>query len=86
MTEKVKAFNKVAEGYDDWYKHQQGKQVFYAESQARAMLPENGLGLEVGSGTRAFVKSLERSGRMIIDWTHPLRWLQSQRTNGFKLF
>ena len=34
MSDKIDSFNMVAGIYDDWYKHPQGKQVFYAEKEA----------------------------------------------------
>ena len=67
MDEKIKAFNAVAGKYDDWYEHPQGKQVFLAERNVvNIMIPHEGLGLEVGSGTGAFIKSLENEGRTIV--------------------
>jgi len=67
LNEKVRAFNAVASVYDDWYEHPQGKQVFLAERNAvDYMIPIKGIGLEVGSGTGAFLKSLENEERIII--------------------
>ncbi len=67
MNEKVKVFNQVANVYDDWYEHPQGKQVFLAERDAvNYMLPSKGVGLEVGLGTGAFASSLENEDRPII--------------------
>jgi SAM-dependent methyltransferase len=67
MNEKIEAFNIAAVTYDDWYKHPQGIQIFEAEKKAlNIMIPEMGLGLEIGSGTGAFAKSLENDNRIII--------------------
>ena len=67
MNEKVDAFNKVADVYDDWYRHPQGRQVFNAERDAvDSMIPPEGLGLEIGSGTGAFAESLEDHRRVIV--------------------
>jgi ubiquinone/menaquinone biosynthesis C-methylase UbiE len=58
MRKKVKAFDMVAEMYDNWYKHPQGKQVFIAERNAiNFMIPSEGLGVEIGAGTGTFAQS-----------------------------
>jgi ubiquinone/menaquinone biosynthesis C-methylase UbiE len=67
MIKKVKAFDMVAEAYDDWYNHPQGKQVFTAERNAiNFMIPSEGLGIEIGAGTGAFAQSLQRDNRVIV--------------------
>ncbi len=67
MRESVKAFDRVAGYYDDWYRHPQGKQVFDAEFSAlESLIPGMGLGLEVGAGTGAFAESLTDEERTII--------------------
>jgi len=63
----VKAFDQVAGFYDDWYSHPQGRQVFEVELTAlESLIPDSGLGLEVGAGTGVFAESLSEKDRTII--------------------
>ena len=63
----MKAFDQVAGFYDDWYSHPQGRQVFKAELRAlESLIPDSGLGLEVGAGTGVFAESLTDEDRKII--------------------
>jgi len=63
----VKAFDQVAGFYDDWYSHPQGRQVLKAELTAlESLIPDSGLGLEVGAGTGVFAESLSEKDRTII--------------------
>ena len=67
MREAVKAFNQVAGFYDAWYSHPQGRQVFKAELKAlESLIPDSGLGIEVGAGTGVFAESLTEENRKII--------------------
>lgn len=67
MSDKIKAFNVVAESYDIWYKHPQGKQVFDAEKNAvNHMIPKRGIGVEIGAGTGVFAESLTTEERLIL--------------------
>ena len=67
MSEKVKVFDKVAEVYDNWYEHPQGKQVFTAERNTiDLMIPFQGLGIEIGAGTGVFAQSLQGEYRDIV--------------------
>ena len=67
MSDKIEAFNAVAGFYDDWYEHPQGKQVFLAERDAvEHLIPETGLGVEIGAGTGAFAESLTNEDRIIL--------------------
>jgi len=67
LREAVKAFDRVAGFYDDWYSHPQGIQVFKAELKAlESLIPDSGLGLEVGAGTGVFAESLTDEDRKII--------------------
>jgi len=67
LREAVKAFDRVAGFYDDWYSHPQGRQVFKAELKAlESLIPDSGLGLEVGAGTGVFAESLTDEDRTII--------------------
>ncbi len=67
MNKKIDAFNTVAGFYDDWYKHPQGKQVFQAEKNAvESLIPEKGLGIEIGAGTGVFTKALTTVNRSIL--------------------
>jgi len=67
VKDKVEAFNTVSKVYDDWYNHPQGRQVFQAEKNAiEEMIPNKGLGLEIGAGTGVFAESLKNEGRTIL--------------------
>jgi len=67
LREAVKAFDQVAGFYDDWYNHPQGRQVFNAELKAlESLIPDSGLGLEVGAGTGVFAESLTDQNMKII--------------------
>jgi len=67
LSDKIKAFNVVAESYDIWYKHPQGKQVFDAEKNAvNHMIPKQGIGVEIGAGTGVFAESLTTEERTIL--------------------
>jgi ubiquinone/menaquinone biosynthesis C-methylase UbiE len=67
LREAVKAFDQVADHYDDWYRHPQGRQVFEAELTAlESLIPCSGVGLEVGAGTGAFAEILTGDERTIV--------------------
>ena len=67
MSDVIRAFNIVANSYDEWYKHPQGRQVFNAELGAmETMVPATGIGLELGAGTGIFAEHLSNEERMII--------------------
>ncbi len=67
MSSIVKIFNKVANMYDEWYRHPQGKQIFEAELEAvNSLIPLRGIGLELGAGTGMFADNLQRIKRTII--------------------
>lgn len=67
LSDKIEAFNAVAGFYDDWYDHPQGKQVFEAEKNAvNHMIPQQGLGVEIGAGTGVFAESLTTEHRTVI--------------------
>ena len=62
-----KIFDKASTRYDVWYMHGEGAQVFKVEVEGiDRLLPEKGLGLEVGGGTGAFTSALRRPEREII--------------------
>ena len=63
----MKVFDQVADHYDDWYRHPQGRQIFEAEFKAlETLIPGSGVGLEVGAGTGAFAESLKGDDRTIV--------------------
>lgn len=67
MSEAIKAFNKAAESYDDWYGHPQGRQIFEAELKLiESMVPSEGLGLEIGAGTGIFAERLSNGSLTIV--------------------
>lgn len=67
MCEAVRAFDRAAQGYDDWYRHPQGAQVLKAEMNLlNHLLPSQGLGLEIGAGTGVFAHGLTSQDRVIV--------------------
>ena len=67
MCEAVRAFDRAAQGYDDWYRHPQGAQVLKAEMDLlNQLLPSCGLGLEIGAGTGVFAHGLTNQDRVIV--------------------
>ena len=67
MSESIRAFDAVAGTYDDWYEHPQGRQIFDAELRAVNLhIPEEGIGLELGSGTGIFAEHLTGAERTIV--------------------
>lgn len=87
MRESVKAFDRVAGYYDDWYSHPQGRQVFEAELAAlEALIPDVGLGLEVGAGTGAFAERLTGEGRAVVCLDPSEAMLARARMRGLTAF
>jgi ubiquinone/menaquinone biosynthesis C-methylase UbiE len=67
MIEIIKTFDLASSFYDEWYEHPQGNQIFKAEVKAiESMIPESGLGLEIGAGTGIFAEHLKNNYRTII--------------------
>jgi len=67
MSDIIRAFNTVANSYDEWYKHPQGRQIFNAELKAvETMVPATGIGLELGAGTGIFAEHLSSEERTIL--------------------
>jgi ubiquinone/menaquinone biosynthesis C-methylase UbiE len=67
VSDAVRAFDKLAYVYDDWYRTAKGSQVYEAErSLLDNMLPETGVGVEVGAGTGVFTEALTNSGRCVV--------------------
>lgn len=83
MSNKIEAFNIVADSYDDWYKHPQGQQVFGAEKKAlEKMLPEKGLGIEIGAGTGIFANNLKNDDRIILSLDPSLEMIKKSKERG----
>ena len=67
MSDAVRAFDKLAYVYDDWYRSAKGRQVYEAErSLVDNLLPDIGVGVEIGAGTGVFAEALANSGRLVI--------------------
>lgn len=67
MSDIARVFNGVSDIYDDWYRTPPGLQVYHAELRGLdRLLPQEGLGIEIGAGTGAFAYGLENDGRMIV--------------------
>lgn len=67
MSDAIRAFDLVADTYDDWYNHPQGRQVFDAELKAVDMhIPKEGIGLELGAGTGIFAEHLTEVMRTVV--------------------
>jgi ubiquinone/menaquinone biosynthesis C-methylase UbiE len=83
LRDKIEAFNMVADSYDDWYNHPQGRQVFQAERNAiHNMIPASGLGVEIGAGTGIFAESLTEDYRSIICLDPSVKMLVKAKTRG----
>jgi SAM-dependent methyltransferase len=83
LSDKIDAFNIVADKYDDWYTHPQGKQVFEAEFKGvEGMIPKKGLGLEVGAGTGFFAYHLTSLGRKILCLDPSVEMLSRAKNRG----
>lgn len=83
MSDKIEAFNAVAGFYDDWYKHPQGKQVFEAERDAvNHMIPNEGIGVEIGAGTGVFAESLTTEKRRVICLDPSFEMLRKAKDRG----
>jgi SAM-dependent methyltransferase len=67
MLEIRKAFDQVADTYDEWYREPAGRYAFKAELKALDhLLPSHGLGAEIGAGTGIFARDLSADGRTVI--------------------
>jgi ubiquinone/menaquinone biosynthesis C-methylase UbiE len=67
MSEAVRAFDRSAGVYDDWYREEKGRQVLEAErTLIDRLIPGEGIGLEIGAGTGVFAKSLTSEGRIVV--------------------
>jgi SAM-dependent methyltransferase len=67
MSEAVRAFDRSAGGYEDWYRDAKGQQVLKAESAlVDSLIPSEGLGLEIGAGTGVFAESLTNNDRVVV--------------------
>ena len=67
MRRSTKIFDDISSTYDSWYLQPKGKQVFDAERRALAtLIPEDGVGLEIGGGTGIFTSSLTSLNRTVI--------------------
>ena len=67
MSEVIRAFDRSAGGYDDWYRDAKGQQVLKAESAlVDSLIPSEGLGLEIGAGTGVFAESLTNNDRVVV--------------------
>ena len=67
MSKNNDIFDIVSSNYDDWYLHPRGKQVFDAECKLlNLLIPSEGIGLEIGSGTGIFAEKFTNSLRQII--------------------
>jgi ubiquinone/menaquinone biosynthesis C-methylase UbiE len=67
MSEAVRAFDRSASGYDDWYRQPKGRQVLEAESAlVNSLIPGEGMGLEIGAGTGVFAESLSNDNRVVV--------------------
>jgi len=67
MTETIRAFDEAANFYDEWYQTSKGKQVFIVERDAvEALLPDEGIGIEIGAGTGIFAEALTKKSRSVV--------------------
>ena len=67
MSEAVRAFDRSANGYDNWYREAKGRQVLKAESAlVDLLIPSEGVGLEIGAGTGVFAEYLTDTNRIVV--------------------
>jgi SAM-dependent methyltransferase len=67
MEEIIRAFGRAAGTYEDWYRTPLGDYVFRSELKGlEALLPESGLGAEIGSGTGIFAEHLTTEDRKVL--------------------
>jgi ubiquinone/menaquinone biosynthesis C-methylase UbiE len=67
MSGAISAFNRAANGYDEWYDTTKGKQVFDAERAIiEKLIPKKGVGIEIGAGTGVFAEALTGNDRFVL--------------------
>jgi SAM-dependent methyltransferase len=67
MLETIHLFNKSAFTYEDWYKEPLGEYALRAELNGlNLLLPDNGIGAEIGAGTGVFAEYLTTKNRQIL--------------------
>ena len=67
MSESIKAFDRAAASYEDWYRQPMGAYVLSSELRGlEALLPSSGLGAEMGAGTGIFAEHLASEGRPVV--------------------
>ncbi|MBN1682543.1 class I SAM-dependent methyltransferase [Candidatus Bathyarchaeota archaeon] len=67
MSKITDIFDRASSNYDDWYIHPRGKQVFDAECKLLdSLIPSEGIGLEIGSGTGIFSEKFTNPLREVI--------------------
>jgi SAM-dependent methyltransferase len=67
VSEVAKVFDRAASVYEEWYRERIGAQVLAAELRGlRVLLPEKGLGAEVGAGTGIFAERLSIGCRGVV--------------------
>jgi len=83
VSDSVKAFNGIAESYEDWYKQLRGAQVLQSELLGlETLLPASGTGFEVGAGTGIFAQQLTSSDRVVLCLDQSPRMLKRSRAKG----
>lgn len=64
MSETINVFDRASDAYEDWYRQPMGVQVLAAELKGlEALLPREGLGVDIGAGTGIFAERLSSEGR-----------------------
>lgn len=67
ISEPIKAFDKAADTYEDWYRRPKGAEIFLSELRGlEALLPASGLGAEIGAGTGIFAEHLTSEERWVV--------------------
>lgn len=67
MSEPIKAFEKAADAYEDWYRQPKGAEVFLSELRGlEELLPASGLGAEIGAGTGIFAEHITSEERLVV--------------------
>ena len=67
MSDPIKVFDKASATYEDWYRQPKGAQVLQSELRGlEVLLPQAGLGAEIGGGTGIFAEHLTSEERQVI--------------------
>lgn len=85
MFEIISSFNRAADTYEDWYQEPLGEYVLRAELKGlNALLPDEGVGAEIGAGTGIFAAYLMKEGRSILCVDPAIKMLRRAQRRGLR--